>query len=280
MKKLKEFHLKKLDSLICTRINSTSMPTLANEKASLINKIVWALVEEYISNNSHGFTAEEKLIIRYCGVVHNIQQRHLLRPFEYMDFSRRVGELWQKFCASAWDFTPRKELQIYHPPKFEEIKIKVLEELSKTLEADAYTRVNALATLIPEINLKEDMTYTINEELKVVDFKSGFGSNEKGNTHRLLIVANAYKFISPNTKCYLLVRQTENNNYLQVLANSNLWEVKVNKVAYDFMATETGVAVNEVVQVCNDILEDMSDAPRKDLEKSVSGLKKYTNWGY
>lgn len=280
MKKLKELHKNRLESLISEKINASTMPTLANERASLINKIVWAVVEEYILNNSKSFTPEEKLIVRYCGVVHNIQQRHILRPFEYMDFSRRIGELWQKFCASAWDFTQRKELQIYIPPNFEEIKVEVLKNLSQVLSADVFTRVNALSTLIPEINLKEDMTYKINADLKIVDFKSGFGSNEKGNTHRLLTVANAYKFIDPNAKCYLLVRQTENNNYLQVLANSNLWDVKVNKDAYNFMAIETGVAINDVVQVCNDILEDVSDAVRKDLIKSVNGLDKYTNWGY
>ena len=256
------------------------MPTLANDRASLINKIVWGVVEEYISINSRIFTPEEKLIIRYCGVVHNIQQRHILRPFEYMDFSRRIGELWQKFCASAWDFTLREDLQIYSPPDFEEIKIQVLNNLSQDLSADVFARVNALSTLIPEINLKEDMTYTIKKNLKIVDFKSGFGSNEKGNTHRLLTVANAYKFIDPNTKCYLLVRQTENNNYLQVLAKSKLWDVKVNKDAYDFMAGETGVKINEVVQVCNDILEDVSSTVKKDLTKSVNGLEKYTTWGY
>ena len=124
------------------------------------------------------------------------------------------------------------------------------------------------------------MQYTNNGNLKVVDFKSGFGSNEKGNTHRLLTVANAYKFIDPQVSCYLLVRQTENNHYLQVLANSELWDVKLGREAYQFMADETGVNILSVSDICSDILNDIIPSVVSDLKKTVKGIEKYTKWGY
>jgi len=44
-----------------------------------------------------------------------------------------------------------------------------------------------------EIQLELDLHFSINDQKYVVDFKSGFGSNEKGNTNRLLLVATIYQ---------------------------------------------------------------------------------------
>ena len=77
-----------------------------------------------------------------------------------------------------------------------------------------------------------DLHFSINDQKYVVDFKSGFGSNEKGNTNRLLLVATIYQNLDENYKCLLLVRAEENNRYFNTLKNSGIWEVYCGGEAY------------------------------------------------
>ena len=61
-----------------------------------------------------------------------------------------------------------------------------------------------------------------------IDFKSGFGSNEKGNTNRLLVVGSIYKnIIETSYENFIIVRtpENDNNHYLQTLKRSDVWEV-------------------------------------------------------
>ena len=61
-----------------------------------------------------------------------------------------------------------------------------------------------------EIKLELDLHFSIEGIRYVVDCKSGFGSNEKGNTNRLLLVASIYQHIEPEEyRCLLLVRAPE-----------------------------------------------------------------------
>jgi hypothetical protein len=73
-----------------------------------------------------------------------------------------------------------------------------------------------------------------------VDFKSGFGSNEKGNTNRLLLVASIYKSLSENYKCLLFVRAEENNSYFNILKNSGIWEAYCGNEAYQKIKEYSG----------------------------------------
>lgn len=73
------------------------------------------------------------------------------------------------------------------------------------------------------------------------DCKSGFGSNKKGNTNRLLLVASIYQHIEPEDyRCLLLVRAPgdENNHYLQILKRSDLWEVYCGAETYPKMLSK------------------------------------------
>lgn len=65
-----------------------------------------------------------------------------------------------------------------------------------------------------EIQLELDLHFIFEGQKYVVDFKSGFGSNEKGNTNRLLLVASIYKNLEENFNPLIFVRSAENNNYL------------------------------------------------------------------
>lgn len=83
-----------------------------------------------------------------------------------------------------------------------------------------------------EIQLELDLHFVSNGQKYVVDFKSGFGSNEKGNTNRLLLVASIYKNLSESFKCLLFVRAEENNSYFNTLKNSGIWEAYCGNEAY------------------------------------------------
>ena len=77
------------------------------------------------------------------------------------------------------------------------------------------------------INLNLDLHFEQNKIHYNCDFKSGFSSNEKGNTNRLLLVASIFKSLGQNEKQIIFVRQQEkeNNHYLQTLKNSKLWNI-------------------------------------------------------
>lgn len=192
------------------------------------------------------WTHQEKLecllIITYCNIVVMIESRNSVRPYEYMDFSRRVGELWDPFCKLCF-YYPVNDVSLFIPPLFSEVKKKFTDEIvdyitnlniapeEKEELKRYYEKVWSLVSS-GEIQLELDLHFVSNGQKYVVDFKSGFGSNEKGNTNRLLLVASIYKNLSDNFRCLLFVRAEENNSYFNALKNSGIWEAYCGNEAY------------------------------------------------
>ncbi len=110
------------------------------------------------------------------------------------------------------------------------------------------------------------------------DFKSGFSSNEKGNTNRLLLVASIYHFLSSQEKTILFVRQeeSENNHYLQTLKKSNYWEVYCADDCYDAIRKYTGFDLRQWINSNIDWENDISYELRKHLQDN--NLIKYLTW--
>jgi len=193
---------------------------------------------------------ESILMITYCNIVVMIESRNSVRSYEYMDFSRRVGELWDPFCKLCF-YYPINDISLFIPPLFSEVKKKLTDEITHyidnltiTLEEKEelktyYDRVWSLVTS-GEIQLELDLHFTHNEQKYVVDFKSGFGSNEKGNTNRLLLVATIYQNLDENYKCLLFVRAEENNSYFNTLKNSGIWEAYCGSEAYQKIKDYSG----------------------------------------
>ncbi len=192
------------------------------------------------------WTNKEKLecilMITYCNIVVMIETRNFVRPYEYMDFSRRVGELWDPFCKLCF-YYPINDISLFIPPLFSDVKKKLtneiveyIEDLKISLEEKEqlkiyYDKVWSLVTS-GEIQLELDLHFSQKNQKYVVDFKSGFGSNEKGNTNRLLLVATIYQNLNENYKCLLFVRAEENNSYFNTLKNSGIWEAHCGNEAY------------------------------------------------
>lgn len=187
------------------------------------------------------------LMISYCSYVIMIEFRNRAWPYEYMTFARRIGELWEPFCKLCFDYPIRDNVELYEAPLFSEIKEKLHEEIrvyisglnisdeEKANLLEYYDKVWSLVTS-GEIKLELDLHFKIGGQKFNVDFKSGFQSNEKGNTNRLLLVASIYKnIVGGENNCKLFVRAAEadNNHYLQTLKKSGIWDVYCGPETYE-----------------------------------------------
>jgi len=200
------------------------------------------------------------LMVTYTNYIVMIECRNEVWPYEYMTFSRRIGELWEPFCNLCFEY-PLRELTLFVPPLFSEVRQKLTTEiedyidtLSITEEQEKelkkyYNKVWGLVTS-GEIKLELDLHFEQNDERFVVDFKSGFSSNEKGNTNRLLLVASIYKNLEENYKCLLLVRAEEdrNNNYFQTLKNSGIWEAYCGNETYAKIKEYSGFDIQQWIE--------------------------------
>jgi hypothetical protein len=112
-----------------------------------------------------------------------------------------------------------------------------------------------------------------------VDFKSGFQSNEKGNTNRLLLVASIYKnIIGLNNECLLFVRAIEgdNNHYLQTLKNSGIWNVYCGTETYEKIHEYSGFNLSEWITNNISWIDDFSADTHTYFEQH--NLVKYLTW--
>lgn len=208
-------------------------------KGNLITTLLQQAEREKWANHEK---LEAILMITYCNIVVMIESRNSVRPYEYMDFSRRVGELWDPFCKLCF-YYPVNNISLFVPPLFSEVKKKLTDEIVAYIdnlnitEAEKqelksyYDKVWSLVTS-GEIQLELDLHFIHKDQKYVVDFKSGFGSNEKGNTNRLLLVATIYQNLDDKYKCLLFVRAEENNSYFNTLKNSGIWEAYCGNEAY------------------------------------------------
>ncbi|MGV8017839.1 MAG: hypothetical protein AB2L26_06580 [Ignavibacteria bacterium] len=213
--------------------------SLNESKSKLINTVIQQAEKE---KWTHKEKLECLLMITYCHNVIMIESRNSVRLYEYMDFSRRVGELWDPFCKLCF-YYPINDVELFVPPLFSEVKEKLTHEIIDYINRlkitskekqdliKYYDKVWKLVTS-GEIQLELDLHFKHKGQKYVVDFKSGFGSNEKGNTNRLLLVASIYKSLSERYKCLLFVRNDENNSYFNTLKNSGIWDAYCGGDAY------------------------------------------------
>ncbi len=118
------------------------------------------------------------------------------------------------------------------------VKLTITDEEKQELKR-YYNKVWSLVSS-GEIQLELDLHFSYNDQKYVVDFKSGFGSNEKGNTNRLLLVATIYQNLDENYKCLLFVRAEENNSYFNTLKNSGIWDAYCGNEAYQKVKEYSG----------------------------------------
>lgn len=256
---------------------------LNQAKDTLITTLLQQAEKEKWSNKEK---LEAILMITYCNIVVMIESRNSVRPYEYMDFSRRVGELWDPFCKWCF-YYPINDLSLFIPPLFSEVKRKMTDEITDyidnlSISAEEkqelkvyYAKVWNLVSS-GEIQLELDLHFSHNEQKYVVDFKSGFGSNEKGNTNRLLLVATIYQNLDDNYKCLLFVRAEENNSYFNTLKNSGIWEAYCGSEAYQKISEYSGYNLKQWTETNIDWANDFN--PETTQHLTETNLLQYLLW--
>src|SRR6266498_139996 len=264
-------------------------------KTAPINKKLWCDLYPKLRTDLTTTAAKEKwaaerlldcqLRLFYCSLVVNLESRNQVVAYDYMDFSRRIGEVWEDFCKVCWDAPANAALKRLKPPSSATVRTKLLEEFSALAAAGRATNSKEIVEkyqqaidLLGNINLTEDEYCGVGAKKFVIDFKSGFGSNEKGNTERLLTVAKIYGLLPESHECVLVVRaaEDEGNNYLQRLKNSGLWRVYCGPAAYDFIKKLTGFDLASWIGKNVAFHEDMETAAYQHLKQQ--GLTKYIVW--
>lgn len=262
-------------------------PATHQEKSQEVNALITDYQKTLASSlptfqNAHA-KQQAYLVLSYCTCAVSLEYRHRVWPYEYMALSRRVGELWERFCSTAWDYPSREQVTRIPPPSFAEVSQRLRSEITNRAigpdsRKDIETKLDVLFDLIGNINMKEDETFTVKGVPYVIDFKSGFGSNEKGNTFRLMTVGRAYKLWNTKTKLLLLVRQGQNNNYLNVIRRSGLWDVRCGSEAYATIDELTGSDLEEIRRSVIDFRSDLSKTCWSDLCAHLSNLTNYLQW--
>lgn len=223
------------------------------------------------------------LMITYTNYVVMLEKRNSIWEYDYMSFSRRIGELWEPFCKLCFTY-PLRGIRPYVPPLFSNVQRELTTEITTYIDQlniqpderlklkGYYDKVWGLVTS-GEIKLECDLHFEDGDIKYVVDFKSGFGSNEKGNTNRLLLVGSIYRNIETELyRCLIFVRSTENNNYLTTLSSSGLWDTTCGVDAYTRIHRFTGYDIykwiNENIDWMNDFSVEMREVvARKQLEE-------------
>lgn len=232
---------------------------------------------------------EGVLTITYANYVVMLEARNDVWSYEYMAFTRRIGELWEPFCLLCWEYPLNEDVTFFVPPLFKDVKNKLTEEIHNLIDSlkiskeaknelkKYYQKVWMLVTS-GEIKLELDLHFEQAKDKFVVDFKSGFSSNEKGNTNRLLLVASIYKILEEGHKCLLFVRSSEeqNNHYLQTLKKSRLWDVYCGEQTYRKIKEFTGFDLSKWMKENVNWEKDFDEKMYKHLKKN--NLIQYLEW--
>ncbi|AXG70477.1 hypothetical protein KORDIASMS9_02717 [Kordia sp. SMS9] len=226
------------------------------------------------------------LMVTYCNFVVMLEVRNSVWPYEYMAFSRRVGELWEPFCKLTFEY-PINDLKLFVPPLFADVKkqladevqeyitnLDILEEQKEQL-TKYYDKVWGLV-MSGEIQLELDLHFIFEGKKYVVDFKSGFGSNEKGNVNRLLLVAGIYHNLEDDYEPLIFVRATENNNYFDTLKNSKTWSAFSGTDTYKELHKYSGYDISAWIVDNINWIEDLDSAFVKHLKEN--DLIQYLTW--
>jgi hypothetical protein len=226
------------------------------------------------------------LMVTYCNYVVMLEVRHSVWSYEYMAFSRRIGELWEPFCKLAFEY-PINDLELFVPPLFSDVKKMLADEIEEyinrlTLTDEEkeqlikyYNKVWSLV-MSGEIQLELDLHFIFEGKKYVVDFKSGFGSNEKGNTNRLLLVASVYQNLEDDYEPLIFVRAAENNNYFNTLKNSGIWSAFSGEDTYVELHRYSGYDIRNWINENINWTEDLNDDFVTHLQEN--DLLQYLTW--
>ncbi len=267
-------------------------------QAEAINKSIQATKDDLINTVLQKASHEQwnrdtilrtVLLLTYCCNVVMLEFRNHVWAYDYMSFSRRIGELWERFCKLCWQHPVNPDVSLFVPPLFRDVRQRLVKEITDYIDGlnlsareksqlkQYYDKVWTIAAA-GEVKLELDVHYESGGVRVVVDLKSGFGSNEKGNTNRLLLVGSIYKNVEENYRCEMLVRSSEdeNNHYLQILKRSGIWEVYCGEQAYQRILDATGFDLRKWIDTQINWEQDFDEATIEYLKQN--DLTQYLRW--
>lgn len=278
--KIKKSSIKKGDK--SKKVNTL----LKGIKSILLNELYLLKLKGQVSQSE---LLEANLLLDYCINIVMLESRNKVWEYEYMAFARRIGELWEPFAKIPFEY-PIKELKLVDPKSFDDFRDNQKSDVYKVID-DTLSHDKVNSKFLKEqfelvwsfvdsgsIQLKLDLHFEQNGFSYNVDYKSGFSSNEKGNTNRLLTVGSIYKMISNKNKQLIFVRQNEedNNHYLQTLKNSGLYDVYCGEKAYDKINEFTGYNIKAWIKENMTWEKDISKEFKQYLKDN--DLIKYLKW--
>lgn len=274
-------------------LGSANYRDIAGKLNKALSDILQSFLEVVTSTAElEKWTSEDRLrsilTSTYCAQVAMIDLRNQVWPYEYMAFSRRIGELWERFVRIPFSYSV-KSVKPFAPPLFSEVRSSLRKEIEEYItglalapkqKAELLEYYNKVWILVDsgEINLQLDFHAEIDGKRVNIDFKSGFGSNEKGNTNRLLMIATIYRNIEDAYENVLLVRarENQNNHYFQLLKNSQVWEAHCGEDAYRKIGDYTGFDLRDWITVNINWAEDLLPDTTKHF--TTNNLLRYLEW--
>jgi len=209
-------------------------------------------------------THDKVLEAQYAYIVTYLNHRHRIWPYDYMTFPRRVGELWESFCKASFKNSPNISRH-FSPPKFERVKKDLTRRKVPAVVWD----------IVGDVNLKTDGQFYCNKTLNVIDLKSSFNSQERGNFQRLRTMGAVYKLWRPKAKLFVLVREDDqNSHYLEKL--SDYWQVRCGDAAYETIKELTSVDLKKWINNNIDFKRHLDTDLSAFLERR--DLSKYLIW--
>ena len=112
--------------------------TQYKKRASALNKTLGRERENLCSilnqkATSDTWSTEEllraRLMLMHCVNVAMIESRNEVWPYEYMAFSRRIGELWEPFITTCFDLPVSPDVSLFVPPLFDDIRSRLTTEV-------------------------------------------------------------------------------------------------------------------------------------------------------
>ena len=228
---------------------------------------------------------DQILYTSYQTYLAQLETRNSVWQYEYMAFSRRIGEMWEPFAKLPFLYSD--EVTLESAPLYETVIRRNETEIKNYVsqfEMNEYDRGIIDEKFKSVFNILESENTDLNMDLHfmkgsihyVVDYKSGFNSNEKGNTNRLLRVAAIYSNWFENYQNVLFVRQPVNNHYLEVLRASKNWQVFIADQAYEEIRRLSGFDLRHWMDVNMNWERDLNEDFVHYLKRKE--LFNYLNW--
>ena len=176
--KLLEYYRSRSEELVAES-KQVFADTEYKQRASLVNKgLIEAkenllkILEQKSKKESWSPQAilEGVLMITYANYVVMLEAKNDVWPYEYMAFTRRIGELWEPFCLLCWEYPLNDKLNYFVPPLFKDVKKKLTKEINDFIDGlkisekkkselrDYYQKVWTLVTS-GEIKLELDLHF-------------------------------------------------------------------------------------------------------------------------